>query len=101
MARWQRSGPGRIGGYRGPKLSGPFESVGGYHAALVTREDRDLFSRLARTGRVLSDPNLVVCHTGRRAHNVGWPRLILLFLANTISYRLRGKLISKEWKVER
>jgi hypothetical protein len=78
-----------------------FESVGGYRAELITREDRDLFARLAGIGRVLTDPNLVVFHTGRRAHNVGWPRLILLFLANTISYRLRGKLISKEWTVER
>lgn len=78
-----------------------FESVGGYRGDLVTREDRDLFARLAGIGRILTDPELTVFHTGRRAHNVGWTRLILLFFANTISFRLRGKLVSKEWKPER
>ena len=78
-----------------------FEAVNGYRADLVTCEDRDFFARLAKLGRVLSDPDLTVFHTGRRAHNVGWLRLILLFLANTLSFRLRGKVISKEWKIER
>ena len=78
-----------------------FRSLGGYREELVTCEDRDLFARLARIGRVRSDPELTVFHTGRRAHNVGWPRLIAIFLANTISFRLRGKAFSKEWSVER
>lgn len=78
-----------------------FRSLGGYREDLVTCEDRDLFRRLARVGQVRSDPRLTVFHTGRRAHNVGWPRLILTFLANTISFRLRGKSFSKEWTVER
>jgi hypothetical protein len=67
----------------------------------VTCEDRELFARLARVGRVRSDPTLTVFHTGRRAHNVGWLRLIAIFLANTLSFRLRGKAFSKEWSVER
>lgn len=78
-----------------------FRSLGGYREDLVTCEDRDLFRRLARVGRVYSAPDLTVFHTGRRAHNVGWPRLILTFLANTISFHLRGKSYSKEWTVER
>ena len=78
-----------------------FESVGGYRGDLVTREDRDLFARLAKVGRVLTDPDLTVYHTGRRAPHVGWPRLIFLFLVNTISFRLRGKLVSKQWTTER
>jgi glycosyltransferase involved in cell wall biosynthesis len=78
-----------------------FDSVGGYRDELVTCEDRDLFARLAGIGRVRTDPELTVFHTGRRAHNVGWPRLILLFLVNRISLRLRGKVVSTEWKPER
>jgi glycosyltransferase involved in cell wall biosynthesis len=78
-----------------------FRSLGGYREDLVTCEDRELFARLARVGRVRSDPRLTVFHTGRRAHNVGWPRLILMFFVNTISFRLRGKAFSKEWTVER
>ena len=75
-----------------------FHSLGGYREDLVTCEDRDLFARLAAVGRVRSDPRLTVFHTGRRAHAVGWPRLIAIFLANTISFRLRGKSYSKEWE---
>jgi glycosyltransferase involved in cell wall biosynthesis len=75
-----------------------FRSLGGYREDLVTCEDRDLFARLARIGRVRSDPQLTVFHTGRRGHAVGWPRLIVIFLANTISFRLRGKSYSKEWE---
>jgi glycosyltransferase involved in cell wall biosynthesis len=75
-----------------------FQSSGGYREDLVTCEDRDFFARLARIGRVRSDSRLTVFHTGRRGHAVGWPRLILIFLANTISFRLRGKSYSKEWE---
>lgn len=78
-----------------------FEAAGAYREDLVTCEDRDLFARLAKSGRVMTDPTLTVFHTGRRAHNVGWLKLIALFFANTISYRLRGKVISREWKPER
>jgi len=78
-----------------------FETVGGYREDLVTCEDRDLFARLARLGRVVTDPALVVFHSGRRAHNVGWTKLIVMFLVNTISFRLRGKALSREWSVER
>ena len=78
-----------------------FEAAGGYREDLVTCEDRDLFARLAKSGRVMTDPALTVFHTGRRAHNVGWLKLIALFFVNTISFRLRGKAISREWKPER
>ncbi len=95
--------------HRGDAQGGEFQmvratifcSLGGYREDLVTCEDRDLFARLARVGRVRSDPALTVFHTGRRAHNVGWLRLIAIFLANTLSFRLRGKAFSKEWSVER
>lgn len=78
-----------------------FEKIGGYREDLVTCEDRDLFRRLTTVGATFSDPRLVVFHSGRRAHNMGWPRLILIFLANTISFRLRGKSFSQEWKPTR
>ena len=75
-----------------------FAAIGGYREDLVTREDRDLFIRLAKIGRTMSDPDLVVFHSGRRAHALGWPRLIGLFLLNTIFFHLRGRMLSKEWK---
>jgi glycosyltransferase involved in cell wall biosynthesis len=75
-----------------------FVSIGGYREDLVTLEDRDLFIRLAKIGRTMSDPKLVVFHSGRRAHSVGWPRLIGMFFVNMASFYLRGRLLSKEWK---
>lgn len=75
-----------------------FLSIGGFREDLVTREDRDLFIRLARIGRTMSDPALVVFHSGRRAHILGWPRLIFLFFVNTIYFHLTGRAFSKEWK---
>ena len=75
-----------------------FFAIGGYREDLVTLEDRDLFIRLARIGRTMSDRKLVVFHSCRRPHTVGWPRLIAMFLVNMTSFYLRGRLLSKEWK---
>ncbi len=74
-----------------------FKLVNGYREDLVTREDRDLFKRLSRIGKVISDPELIVYHTGRRAHQVGWPRLVALFLINTVHFHIFDKVFSKEW----
>ncbi len=75
-----------------------FLKIGGYNEGLITREDRDLFFRLSKIGETLSDPKLFVFHTGRRAHKVGWPRLIGLFLWNTLFFHIFGRVYSKEWK---
>lgn len=75
-----------------------FETVGGYRAELVTCEDRDLFMRLAKIGRTKSDGALTVYHSGRRPHIEGWPRLIARFFVNSISFSLRGRPVTKEWK---
>ncbi len=75
-----------------------FEAVKGYREELVTCEDRDLFLRLAKIGRTKSDARLTVYHSGRRPHIEGWPRLIGRFFMNTISFTLRGRPITKEWK---
>jgi glycosyltransferase involved in cell wall biosynthesis len=74
-----------------------FDKVGGYNEELVTREDRDLFFRLSKIGRTMCDPRLTVFHTGRRAHIVGWSRLIGLLIVNTLSFHVTGKIRSKEW----
>jgi glycosyltransferase involved in cell wall biosynthesis len=74
-----------------------FDAVGGYNESLVTREDRDIFIRLSKKGKTLCDPRLTVYHTGRRVHSIGWTRSIGLFLVNTLSYHIRGKVHSKEW----
>ncbi len=75
-----------------------FRKINGYREELVTCEDRDLFRRLAKIGRTMSDPKLAVFHTGRRAHILGWPYLVGLFVVNTIFFKLRGRAFSKEWE---
>lgn len=105
---WLRNFAALIGNnvtHRGDSPGGEFQMVrrdafwkiGGYREELVTCEDRDLFRRLARVGRTKSDAGLTVYHTGRRPHTLGWPYLIGLFLVNTLSFRLRGRALSKEW----
>ena len=78
-----------------------FTAIGGYRADLVTCEDRDLFSRLSRIGKTRFDHQLTVFHPGRRVHQVGWPRLIFLFVVNTLSFRFLAEFGSKTWSLIR
>ena len=75
-----------------------FNKIGGYDEKLVASEDMDLLSRLAKLGKVKLDLSLVVFHTGRRAHKIGWPKLLFLWTSNSISMMLRKKAYSKEWE---
>jgi glycosyltransferase involved in cell wall biosynthesis len=78
-----------------------FEQVGGFNEALVASEDVDLFNRLSKVGLIVFDHGLVIYHTGRRAHKIGWPRLLSTWIANTVSMWVSGKAHSKEWTVIR
>lgn len=75
-----------------------FIKVGGYNEKLVVGEDIDMFSRLSKIGRTYFDASVFIYHTGRRAHTIGWPRLLVLWLLNGFSVAIRGKSYSKEWK---
>jgi glycosyltransferase involved in cell wall biosynthesis len=75
-----------------------FFAINGYREDLITREDRDMFFRLAKIGRTYCDKALVVYHTGRRAHVVGWWHLLGLWVVNIVFYHIHGKVFSKEWK---
>jgi len=95
--------------HRGEAMGGEFQmiradafrAVKGYREDLVTREDSDMFFRLSRTGKTIFDANISVFHTGRRAHTLGWPRLVLDFFVNTIYLALFHKTHTKDWKVIR
>jgi hypothetical protein len=78
-----------------------FRQLGGYKEHLVAGEDIELFFRLSRTGRTRLDRKLKVFHTGRRAHKIGWPRLLLLWFLNSVWVVTTGKAYVKEWKVIR
>jgi len=78
-----------------------FEVVNGFSEKLPVDEDQDFFRRLAKIGRTRMEPTLIVWHTGRRAHKIGWPKLLTEWLMNYISVTLFHKSASKEWKVVR
>ena len=75
-----------------------FEKVGGYDPKLVAAEDVDMFRKLNSVGQVRFETGLTIYHTGRRAHKIGWPKLLSLWILNPVMMGLRGKAFSKEWK---
>ena len=72
-----------------------------FGADLVTVEDADMFRRLSTIGKTMIDPDLVVLHTGRRAHQLGWPRLIFMWLVNSFFVCVYNRSFTKEWRVIR
>lgn len=75
-----------------------FARVGGFDETLAAAEDMDLFRRLSKAGKTRFVNGLTVFHTGRRAHAVGWPRLLWSWFTNSVSVFLFRKSASKEWK---
>jgi glycosyltransferase involved in cell wall biosynthesis len=75
-----------------------FERVGGFNERLAAAEDMDLFRRLSKIGQTRFVGDLTVFHTGRRAHAVGWPRLLWSWFTNSASVFLFRRSASKEWK---
>jgi len=78
-----------------------FERIGGFREDLVAGEDNDLFIRLARIGNTRVATPLTIFHSGRRAHKMGWPKLLSHWVLNGISVFLFRKSPFKEWKVIR
>ncbi|HUC88695.1 MAG TPA: glycosyltransferase [Candidatus Paceibacterota bacterium] len=74
-----------------------FESVHGFREDLVAGEDVDMFLRLSKIGSTFFDKNLTVFHTGRRAHKIGWPRLLWMWFMNSMHVSIFNKSKSKEW----
>ncbi len=75
-----------------------FSQLGGYREDLVTVEDKDLFYRISRHGHTRTDPKLVVYHTGRRPHTIGWPKMLWIWARNTVHFMLFDRAHAKEWK---
>ncbi len=78
-----------------------FQKIGGLREDLVVAEDLDFFRRLAKVGNVMFARPLVVLHTNRRGHKIGWPKLLWQWFTNTLSLTVSKKVGPKEWKVIR
>jgi glycosyltransferase involved in cell wall biosynthesis len=74
-----------------------FRKLGGYGEHLAVAEDNEFFARLARAGRTRFEPTLTVWHTGRRAHRIGWPRLLWQWFSNYTWVALFKRSAQKEW----
>ena len=74
-----------------------FRAIGGFNQTLVVAEDNDLFWRLRKLGRTHCERSLVIYHTGRRAHKIGWPKLLFQWFSNFISAAIFKKSTSSEW----
>lgn len=78
-----------------------FAKIGGFKEHLIASEDLNFFYTISRVGHTHLLRSLVVMHTGRRAHAIGWPLLLWEWFFNTISLIVRHKAASKEWTVVR
>lgn len=78
-----------------------FVKVGGFKERLVASEDINLFYTISRIGRTHLLRSLVIFHTGRRAHQVGWMKLLWSWFINTVSLLFRHKAATREWTVVR
>lgn len=78
-----------------------FEKVGGFNGDLVTREDADMFGRLSKIGKTRYVSSLLVLYTGRRAHILGWPKLLFIWMTETLWVTVFGKARVKVWEVLR
>ncbi len=75
-----------------------FWQAGGFNPKLVGGEDIKFFQHLSRIGGTKFDSSLTVFHGGRRAHAIGWPRLLWQWAANSFEAFILKRSIRKEWK---
>ncbi|HTY39790.1 MAG TPA: glycosyltransferase [Candidatus Paceibacterota bacterium] len=78
-----------------------FNKLHGYREHLAVAEDNDMFSRLASIGRTRFETSLKVYHTGRRAHELGWGKVLWDWFINYFSVKLLNRSHDKEWRVIR
>lgn len=74
-----------------------FEKLGGYRENLMTREDGDFFIRLKTVGTVVFDTSLPIYYAGRREHAWGWPKLLYVWIRDTVWVVLFDKSASTDW----
>jgi glycosyltransferase involved in cell wall biosynthesis len=75
-----------------------FKKLKGYNEAIAVAEDVDMFKRLSKEGRTKVEMSLCVFQTGRRAHKVGWTKLLFDWSLNGISVRLFKRSFNSVWE---
>lgn len=75
-----------------------FRKLGGFDVKIAAGEDYEFFRRLSKVGETRFEKSLTLYHTGRRAHKIGWPKLLSIWMLNFFSVLFSSKSASKEWK---
>ncbi len=75
-----------------------FKKLGGFNEKIPMGEDADLFQRVAKYGRTKIEMSLYVMHPVRRAHQIGWTKLIFLWWINWIPTTLFKRSYNSVWK---
>ena len=75
-----------------------FKKQKGYNEKIAVCEDIELFQRLARGGKTRIEMSLNVLHTGRRAHAIGWPKLLSQWFINGTSVTLFKRSFNTVWE---
>lgn len=75
-----------------------FREIHGFREDLPVGEDNDLFHRLTRRGKTHMVKELTVFHSGRRAHIVGWPKLLSVWILNGVWLFLFNRSFHGEWR---
>lgn len=75
-----------------------FRKLKGYNEQISVAEDVEMFQRLAREGKTRIEMSLKVMHPGRRAHKVGWPKLLFEWSMNGLSVLIFKRSYDKIWK---
>jgi glycosyltransferase involved in cell wall biosynthesis len=74
-----------------------FETLHGYSESLPVGEDNELFCRLSRLGRTQVDLRLTAYTDNRRVKQLGWPRLLKLWMVNYCSVAFLHRSAATEW----
>ena len=74
-----------------------FEAVHGFRPELAAGEDINFFYQLSKIGRTHFDNRLIIFHPNRRAHRIGWAKLLFIWARDAIYRGLFDKSYSKDW----
>ncbi len=75
-----------------------FDAVHGFRTDLAAGEDINFFYQLSKIGRTHFDNRLIVFHPNRRAHRIGWAKLLFIWTRDAIYRGLFDRSYSKDWK---
>jgi len=78
-----------------------FKELGGFREDLPVGEDWDLFRRMVKIGKARTYSGVTIFHSGRRAHKIGWPKLLWQWFINNVYVILFDKSAHKEWTPHR